>query len=694
MRELILVALIVLASVGTVSAKEGFSFRWSYGISKDYTSISSMDAYKEGYLDSIIAGSLDNKVYVFDSTGSLLGTYEAGSTVTAVASFVHDGDKKMNDGIAGSLDDHVYVFWRPYGQGYFKSTPHWWNSSTGDNVYAVGTFDYNASGQQEGVLAGTGNYAEQEYGKIMAFNYNGTSLWNYSVSTAVTVFSYADLSSNNRMGDVIAGAGKTVYVLNSAGSLIWSYAFPEKVAAVSYADFDLDGKKDDIVVGAGNITYALDSHKKLLWKYEFKDKIASVTPVDSDNNQVIDHFLVSAGSTFYALKNHPSEGVIAWQHNVGREINTHVSLDFEKDGILDDVAFISKNYLYAYDFDFLYLPEVELSKSASSAELTVGEKVTITLKFDNKGNGKAKGLSYEDKAPRGLGLVAGNLTASGLEVSAWEEYKAYYTIEALEIGEYELPPASASFTDSYGNSYTLQSNKVKITVKEARIEKADSTKPGGAPVLGIYRSLSKENVSVGDNLTVTVVLENLGSKPALTVNFEETLPGGVSLIGGGASWNGVLEPGEFKELTYVLKINEKGTVKLHEVTVYYRDESGKMYQAVDDAKTIGVTSAETDLRKIIIALPLALAAIGLAVFLKKKQAKKPVNPLLEEKFLKVYLKYQKKGERPTYEEMGKELGLDVREVDIIAKHVKRKLIMAPLTSAFAKLKTSIPILRK
>jgi uncharacterized repeat protein (TIGR01451 family) len=501
------------------------------------------------------------------------------------------------------------------------------------------------------------------------------------------------------MSNVVAGSGKSVYVLDSKGSLIWKYDFNDEVWAAAYADFDLDGQKDDLLVGAGNITYALNSHKKLLWKHDLKNKIASITPVDSDSDNVIDYFLVSAGSTFYALENQQSKAVISWQYDVGREINSHVGLDFDRDGILDDVAFISKNYVYAYDFDYLYLPEVELSKTASSEAISVGEKVTITLNFKNKGNGKAKELRFTDKVPNGFKIVAGNLSADGREIPAWKDDKIYYTLEALETGEYELPAATASFTDSYGTSYSIQSNKLKIEVKEARVEKADLTKSEGSPVLVIYRSLSRENVSVGDNLTVTVVLKNLGSKPALTVNFEEVLPKGVALVEGETSWKGALEPGESKALSYVLKIEEVGEgqreIQLKELTAYYRDNSGKVYQAIDDARTIGVLGGEGNGGKIILALPLALAIIALAVLFKRKiPRKKAVDPMLEEKFIQVYLRYQKKGERPTYAEMMKELGVEISEVDGIAKHVKKKMGPSPVNSMLAKLKNTIPTLRR
>lgn len=693
MRTLYL-AFIILFLAAPVSAKEGFLFKWSYEGDKAFTSISAIDVNKSRYLDHIIAGSLDNRVYVFSKTGGILGSYEAGSSVTSVAAFVHDGDAKMNDGIAGSLDDYVYAFWRPYGTGYFKSSSHWWNYTTDDNVYSVGVFDYNQSGQLDGVVAGTGNYADREYGKILAFSRNGTKLWSYSTSSAVRVLTHADLGSDNIMGDVVAGAGKSVYILNSDGTLIWKYDAPSQVYAISHADFDLDGEKDDILIGAGNTTYAVDSHKKLLWKHDFNGKISSITAVDNDNDGVIDYYLVSSGSVLYALKNDPGKGLVLWQYDVKREIDAHVSLDFDNDGVLDDLGFISENRVYAYDFDYLYLPELHVSKIASAEELSVGDKVTIALKFENKGNGKAEGVSFRDSIPSGLKLAAGNISWADRRIPAWKEDTAYYTLEAVEKGKYELPATTVYYSDSYGNSYSATSNTLTIEVKEVSQEvtpqKTNLTTSIGSPEVMVYRTLSKQNITLGENVTVIISLDNLGEKPALTVNFEDEVPEGFALVQGETSWKGVLEPGESKKLSYTLEFKTlpeaAKEVTFKELVVYYRDESGKVYEAIDEEKILGIAGGKFDWKKLIYLMLFLAAGIAAIIYRKRFMKKKEIDPRLEEKFIRVYVSYQKRGERPTYEVMKKELDVEINELDNIAKNVKKKFGISSANAVFSKIK--------
>lgn len=683
MRTLYLLFLVFLAA--PVSAKEGFTLRWSYEAEEAFTSLAAMDMNKSGYLDYIIAGSVDNNVYVFSQAGDMLGSYEAGSSVTSVAAFVHDGDGKLNDGVAGSLDDYVYAFWRPYGKGYFRSSPYWWNYSTGDNVYAVGVFDYNRSRQLDGVV-GVGNYADREYGRVLAFSWNGTNLWNYSTSAAVKVLTHADLDSDNIMDDVVVGAGKSVYVLDSLGSLIWKYDLSEEVYALSYADFDLDGEKDDILIGAGNATYAVDSHKKLLWRQDFNGTVSSITAVDRDSDGVLDYYLVASGSVVYALMN-GDKALLLWQYNLGYSIDAHVSLDFDNDGVLDDLAIISGNSLIAYDFDYLYLPELQVSKNASAGELLVGERVRITLKLENRGDGKATEVSFTDAVPEGFKLVGGNLSWRDGSISPRREDEVHYTLEAIAEGSYELPAAKLSYySDSYGNSYTALSNPLTIEVKALVDQENNQTREEGRPEVVVSRSFSKENISLGENLTVTVILQNLGEKAALTVNFEDEVPEGFALVEGEGAWSGVLNPGESMELSYTLELKnapDEGEIRFGELVVYYRDDSGEIYEAVGEGKTLLVVE-EFKYKRLIYAL--LLVVVVAAVVYRRFSKPEKVDPKLEEKFIQVYLRYQRRGERPTYEAMKEELGVDMKELDNIVRSVKRKFGIGPFNALFSRIK--------
>jgi uncharacterized repeat protein (TIGR01451 family) len=685
MKALYLVVLLFL--VAPVSAKEGFVERWSYSGDKAFTSLAPMDANRSSYLDHVLAGSLDNRVYLFTPDGDIQGYYESISSITSVASFIHDGDMKFNDGIAGSLDDHLYAFWRPYTRDYFLSYPHWWNYSLGDNVYAVGTFDYNGTGQQEDVVAGTGSYTDQEYGAVYALSPDGDLLWKFDTSSAVKILKSGDLDSDSIMNDVIVGAGSMIYVLNVNGSLIWKYDFQKGVQALSSADFDLDGEKDDILVGAGNTAYAINSHKQIQWKKNFNTSVSGISPVDIDNDGVIDYYLVSSGTYVYALKNGPQKAEILWDYNLNHSIDSFTCVDFDRDGIMDDIAIVSGRFLYAYDFEYLYLPDLKVTKTASSTNPGVGDKVTVTLHFKNNGRGIVKDVSYIDTIPEGFKLVAGNLSMNGVRISALGEAKVFYTVEALKSGKYILPPVKVHYSDGYGRGYTTISSALSITTKEGRGYTGDKTNKVGAPALELHRNFSNNEVSPGENLTILVSLINQGNAPALTVNFEGTVPEGFVLVGGKSSWKGVLEPGEKKDISYTLQLKNpfeiRGEVKFPQPLVYYRDVSGKMYEARGEETTLKIKNGFKTKTSMLIFI-LILAA---ALLYKRMIKSETVDPGLEEKFIQVYLRYQKEGRRPTYREMKEELGIDDKEVDVIVNTIKKRFGISPFNALFSRIKS-------
>lgn len=691
--------LVLLLAAAPVSAEEGFTLRWSYTGDKAFTSVSPIDAEKTGYLDHVLAGSLDNRVYMFSPNGEMLGYYEAMSSVTSVAPYNHDFDSKFNDGVAGSLDDNVYVFWRPYTKDYFKNLGIWWNYSLGDNVYAVGTFDYYEDGQFGGVLAGTGNYADEEYGAVYAFSDNGTLLWTYDTSSPVKIFANGDLDSDNILSDVIAGAGSKVFVFRPTGSLIWENDFTDEVTAISYADFDLDGEKDDMLIGAGNTTYAVNSHKDTQWEWTFNASISDITPVDADKDEVIDYYLVSSGNTIYALKNAPKTTEILWQYTLKHSIDHHTGIDLDKDGVPDDIAVISGKTLYVYNFDYFYLPELEVSKKTAENTVKVGDKVLINISFKNKGKGILNSVSYEDTVPAGLHLIDGNLSISNVNISASGEAEVSYILEALEPGNYTLPPVTAYYTDGYGNPHVAKSNSLNLTVTgPSSPNKNETVSPvmptlnasSGAPKLDISRLVPETEVSDGENLTVLVSIVNQGNDPALTVNFDDTIPPGFTLVEGESSWKGTLKPGKKKDIQYTIRATNPGAkdkeVSFKAPVVYYRDESGKILEARGEDITLKVKGSPiTGISKMVLAALIAALAIGFGY--RRISATRKVDPRLEERFIQVYLRYQKQGKRPTYQDMREELGVEIKDIEAIVKNVKKRFGISPATSIFSRIRS-------
>ncbi|MDC0197090.1 DUF2341 domain-containing protein, partial [Marine Group III euryarchaeote] len=258
---------------------------WSYTTGHDvYTVAISADG------EYIVAGSNDNKVYLFDKDSSTpLWTYSVGDDVSSV-SISADGEYIT----AGSVDNKVYLFDKD------SSTPLW-SYTTGDGVKTV---DISADGEY--IVAGsednkgylfdkdsntplwsytTGHLvrsvsisADGEYivmgsvdSKVYLFDKDSnTPLWNYDVGTDVWSVS---ISADGE--DIVAGDGDgNVYLFDKDSSTPqWSYDIG------SYASVAISRDGEHIVVGSNsNEIYLFDKGSSTpLWSYETGNNVRSVS---------------------------------------------------------------------------------------------------------------------------------------------------------------------------------------------------------------------------------------------------------------------------------------------------------------------------------------------------------------------------------------------------------------------------------
>ena len=108
-------------------------------------------------------------------------------------------------------------------------------------------------------------------------------------------------------------------------------------------------------------------------------------------------------------------------------------------------------------------PSIELTKSASPSTIQEGETTTISIRVENTGAGDAKSVEVIDTIPTGFKIISGSKSASFDEIKP-NEYRTYqYTLKAIGTGRFVLDPATATYSDDKGNSYSSASNSVTIT---------------------------------------------------------------------------------------------------------------------------------------------------------------------------------------------------------------------------------------
>lgn len=714
--KIILITLIALAivHVACVEGSTGFVERFNITYDKELTSIAPFDIHRTGKLDGIIVSTKDGKVYFLDSEGKKRGMYIFKVPVYAVGSFVHDGNKKLDDALVGAYDNKVYALWSPWSDFQVPPASYWWDYDTSQHVCFLGSgdfgeYDFGYKRNKNYIFVGTEDYLGKGW-KFLVLNASGYLNWGLSLPAKVTDAITFDLQSHKRTDYIAITYGNKVDVYTSTGSFVWSWSSKQKVNALSIADYDGDEALDDLIVGAGSEVYALEHDGKVVWSYDLNDTIASITTIDKDNDANIDYFLVAAGTKFYAIKN----ASILWSYDVGVKIYKHVSLDFERNSILDDVAFISGNSVYAYDLGRVYLPKINLSASYTKN----GKNISVTFRIENLGDGNAENASFILNFSKGLNLISGETCWNG-NISPKESIEIKSLFVANITGELNIT-GNLHYFDIYGREYSdkktifvvIEENKKEneSKVKNESKNETSTLTSFSPPKLNIQRVVSKEVITMKENLSIDIILQNVGGSPALAITLSENVPDGFTLINR-TSWKRNLEPGETRVATEIFapkKFKKTTNVTLPEITVIYRDTRGKIYQQTIKPEKITVIVNEPFWKKyrklaIIVVIPLLLAILKKKgklpikiriiripklklklkkpnIKIKKRKKKEKENIDLEKKFLKIYLEYQARGERPTYGDIKKQLGISIKEIDKIIDNVKKRLNLNDFSS--------------
>lgn len=704
--RIILVISLLVFSFPLVEASHGFLERFNYTFEKDITSITPFDIERNGKLSGLAVSTKEGKVYFFNSAGKIEGTYTFQVPVYAIAAFSHDENKKLDDIAVGALDSKVYALWKPWSDFQVPPASYWWDFDTGGHVIFLESLDfgeysdgYEYARNRNFIAVGTIDFLKKS-SEFMVLNSSGYLNWSVSLSSPVNDVTAFDLQSHKNTDYIAIAYGSTLEVYTKDGGSVWSYTFTNETSCVSPADLDEDEAIDDLIVGAGKEIYAFEHNGELLWNLTINETISCISPIDRENDGTIDYYLVGGNETFFAID---KDANILWKFWIGRKIGKCIFLDLDENGVSSEIALTHENRLFAYNFSTVYLPEIKIEKELNESELR--------LTIQNVGDGDAGNVEWKLDCPAELD-VNGTTTWRG-DLSVGESKSFMYNFSAKSYGNFTII-GTLNYSDIYNKSYikkiainlTFSKPEVNETISE---NKTESISP---PKLQAQRILSKDKVMVGENVSVDILLQNFGGSTALAVSFNDEVPKGF-IVSGNTSWSGNLEPGESRVISYVLvpkNFTKSENITLKEITIIYRSTNGSVYQETIKPAELSVIVPEKGLPLDKILTALIAAMLLFILLIKKKRIKFPkpkikefrfsrkiklkklnikipkkvkkvekfeseatVDEELEKKFLKLYLDYQTRGERPTYGDVMKALGLNLREVETLVKNVKEKI---------------------
>lgn len=172
-------------------------------------------------------------------------------------------------------------------------------------------------------------------------------------------------------------------------------------------------------------------------------------------------------------------------------------------------------------------PIISANKSADKNAVVPGETITYTITVTNTGNADGKAI-VKDTIPEATEFIENSIKINGEDTN--------YTAQNLEEGI----TVDVAKQNEQGEAGTVEVEfKVKVSNIFAQYEKAsiinqatvneEKTNEVKNPVIKFEKSANKEKVEVGDTVTYTISIENIGDAEG-TVIVKDTIPTGTKLV--------------------------------------------------------------------------------------------------------------------------------------------------------------------
>ena len=184
------------------------------------------------------------------------------------------------------------------------------------------------------------------------------------------------------------------------------------------------------------------------------------------------------------------------------------------------------------------VPQLVQNKTVDQASAPVGATLTYTMTLANTGTGDATGVVAEDVLPTGATFVNADTNGFG----TFDATTGTWNIGTITVGATATLTVTASVASQAAGSTLVNAFQVveppdpPPLVVENPCPSPDeesscaSTRVPGIPQLTQSKTVSAETAAIGQTLTYSMSVGNIGSADAADVSAQDVLPTGVTLV--------------------------------------------------------------------------------------------------------------------------------------------------------------------
>lgn len=237
--------------------------------------------------NTFFVSSADDKVYQFDSSGTVKWTYLTGGDIQSTVTVSDSGNIFVT-----SSDTRLYSFNN-------LGTPNW-DKAMGGVIVSSPTIDKDNS-----IMVGLTT------GRLFALSYHGNIKWNFQANDAIV--SSPVIGED---GTVYFGSkDKNLYAVSSSGNLLWNYATMDSIVSSPAL-----GADHSVIIGSKDgYLYKFNEKGELEWKFNTAGAIYSA-PIIGENGQI---FIGSSNGFFYSVS---SNGDFIWKYDTKSSIKSTASM--------------------------------------------------------------------------------------------------------------------------------------------------------------------------------------------------------------------------------------------------------------------------------------------------------------------------------------------------------------------------------